>query len=37
MKIDLVKNSAAKLSKLFSRDPAEFATISPPYVSQDLE
>jgi len=37
MKIDLVKNFAAKLSKLFSRGPAEFATISPPYVSQNLE
>ncbi len=37
MKIDLVNNFAAKLSKLFSRGPAEFATISPPYVSQNLE
>jgi IclR family transcriptional regulator, acetate operon repressor len=33
MKIDLVKKFAAKLSKLFSRGPADFATISPPYVS----
>ena len=33
MKIDLVKTFTAKLSKLFSRGPAEFATISPPYVS----
>jgi hypothetical protein len=32
MKIDLVKTVDAKLSKLFSRGPAEFATISPPYV-----
>jgi hypothetical protein len=37
MKIDLVKTFAAKLSKLFSRGPAEFATISPPYVSLNLE
>jgi DNA-binding IclR family transcriptional regulator len=33
MKVDIVKNFAAKLSKLFSRGPADFATISPPYVS----
>jgi DNA-binding IclR family transcriptional regulator len=33
MKIDLVKTFAARLSKLFSRGPADFATISPPYVS----
>jgi len=33
MKTDLVKKLAAKLSKLFSRGPADFATISPPYVS----
>jgi DNA-binding IclR family transcriptional regulator len=33
MKLDIVKNFAAKLSKLFSRGPADFATIIPPYVS----
>lgn len=33
MKMDLVKKFAAKLSKLFSRGPADFATISPPYDS----
>jgi IclR family KDG regulon transcriptional repressor len=33
MKTDLVKKFATKLSKLFSRGPADFATISPPYVS----
>jgi DNA-binding IclR family transcriptional regulator len=37
MKIDLVKNFAAKLSKLFSHGPADFATISPLYASQHLE
>jgi hypothetical protein len=37
MKIDLVKTFAAKLWKLFNRGPAEFATISPPYVSLNLE
>jgi len=32
-KMDFVKKFAGKLSKLFSRGPADFATISPPYVS----
>jgi hypothetical protein len=37
MKIDLVKTFAAKLAKLFSRGPTEFATSSPPHVSPNLE
>ena len=37
MKTSLVKNFAAKISKLFSRGPADFATISPPYVSLNLD
>jgi hypothetical protein len=37
MKIDFVKKFEVKLSKLFSRGSADFATISPPYASQNLE
>jgi hypothetical protein len=37
MKTGLVKNFAARLSKFFSRGPADFATISPPFASQNLE
>jgi hypothetical protein len=37
MKIEFVKKFAAKLPRLFRRGPADFATISPPYASQNLE
>jgi hypothetical protein len=37
MKIDFVKRFAAKLSKLFNHGSVDFATISPPYASQNLE
>jgi hypothetical protein len=37
MKIELVKKCAAKLSKLFSSGPPDFATINPPYASPNLD